>query len=206
MARIHGFSLPLTPTQKSFRPTYRASHHSGFIAFDTSYFSTFFLHGTERAVKRLLEMVVEYGSPATGKRYSKGGRSCESLLYRHGEFPRGMIGPALVLWKVLDDGERQVMVRIHPSITNEVWEELHICVRLVEGVCIEDARFEIGAIDVFGPMANEVLFAVLKTEAGEGEKVWSQLRGVNEPKCLPMGAVIDLNLRDPRIEYPLKPT
>jgi ribonuclease P/MRP protein subunit POP1 len=112
-----------------------------------------------------------------------------------------MIGPALLLWKVNEDGSRQAMIRIHPSITTQVWEQLHLCAKDVTDVTIEDARFEIGAIDIFGPMANEVLSAVLKVGDGACAKIWNQLRGIHGPKCLPMGAVIDLNLRDPRIEY-----
>ena len=33
-------------------------------------------------------------------------------------------------------------------------------------IAIEDARFEIGTIDLFGPLATEVLFAVLKVGKG----------------------------------------
>ena len=70
----------------------------------------------------------------------------------------------------------------------------------MEGVKIEDARFEIGAIDLFGPLATEVLFAVLKVGKGTCSKVWQQLRGLGEAISLPLGAVIDLDLCDPRIE------
>jgi len=198
-----GFSLPSTPTEKSFRPTYRASNHSGFIAFDTSYFSTLFISGTEIDLRKVLDMIIEPGSAASGKRYSSGKRSCETLLFRHDDFPRGMIGPALILWRVVDEGEmRQVMVRVHPSMVEEVWEELHVCAKMVgENIEIEDARFEIGAIDLFGPLASEVLFAVLKVGKGNCTKIWNQLRGLEDASTLPLGAVIDLNLCDPRIEY-----
>ena len=196
----YGFSLPITPTEKSFRPTYRASHHSGFIAFDTSYFSTLILHGTEDSLRKLLDMIIEPGSAASGKRYSSGKRSCETVLYHHNEFPRGMIGPAMILWRAAGDGV-QTMIRIHPSIVTEVWEELHVCAKTVEGITIEDARFEIGSIDLFGPLATEVLFAVLKVGKGTCTKVWNQLRGLVEAGNLPLGSVLDFDLCDPRIEY-----
>jgi len=195
-----GFSLPLTPTEKSFRPTYRASHHSGFIAFDTSYFATLFVQGTEDKVRQLLDMVTEPGSAAASKRYSSGKRSCETVLYRHGEFPRGMIGPALVLWQVVEGG-RQVMIRVHPACVEEVWKELHSCATEVGNVRIEDARFEIGAIDLFGPLSTEVLFAVLNVGKGVCSKVWEQLSGLRDPGSLPLGAVLNLDLRDPRTAY-----
>lgn len=201
MESRYGFSLPITPTAKSFRPTYRATHHSGFIAFDTSYFSTLFLHGTEPSLRNLLEMIIEPGSAASGKRYSSGKRSCETILYHYDKFPKGMIGPALILWRESQGGLGQVMIRVHPSIVTEVWDELHCCAKIVEGIRIEDARFEIGSIDLFGPLATEVLFAVLKVGKGTCTKVWDQLRGLSDAASLPLGVVLDLDLRDPRIEY-----
>jgi ribonuclease P/MRP protein subunit POP1 len=194
-----GFSLPITPTEKSFRPTYRASQHAGFIAFDTSYFATLFVHGTEDQIRKVLDMVIEPGSAASGKRYSSGKRTCEITLYRHDEFPRGMIGPAMVLWRPSAE-ETQVMVRVHPAIVQEVWDELHVCAKTVGDVNIEDARFEIGAIDLFGPMASEALFAVLKVGKGTCSKVWNQLRGLDNATSLPIGAALDLDLCDPRVE------
>jgi len=193
--------MPITPTDKSFRPTYRASHHAGLIAFDASYFATLFLHGTETAIRKLLAMVIEPGSPASAKRYSSGKRSCETLLYHRDAFPTGMIGPGLVLWRAQVEGAAQVMVRVHPAMAQEVWEELHECAGIVgEGVSIEDARFEIGAIDLFGPIATEALFAILKVGKGASSKIWNQLRGLSGPTNLPLGAVLDLDLCDPRIE------
>ena len=206
MEHRYGFSLPITPTEKSFRPTYRASHHAGFIAFDTSYLSTFFLHGAESSLSQLLNMIIEPDSAAAGKRYSSGKRSCEAILYHHDQFPRGMIGPALLLWDPKpESGEiRQLMVRVHPSIAEEVWDEIHICARKVQGdIKIEDARFEIGAIDLFGPTSTEALFAILKPGKGTSEKLWNELRGLTSPGNLPIGAVLDLDVCDPRIEYPL---
>ena len=93
------------------------------------------------------------------------------------------------------------MVRVHPAIVQEVWDELHECAKTVGEVRIEDARFEIGAIDLFGPMASEALFAVLKVGKGTCSKVWNQLRGLDNATSLPLGAVLDLDLCDPRVEY-----
>ena len=196
----YDFSLPITPTEKSFRPTYRASHHSGFIAFDTSYFSTLFIHGSEEGLRGLLDMIIEQGSPASGKRYSSGNRSCETILYRHNEFPKGMIGPALLLWRKREDDLRQLMIRVHPSMIKEAWTELHICARQIGDITIEDARFEIGSIDLFGPLGVEALYSILKVGKSSSYKIWNQLRGLNDSPSLPMGAVLDLDLCDPRIE------
>jgi len=197
----YGFSLPITPTEKSFRPAYRASHQSGFIAFDTSYFSTLILHGKEDALCRLLEIIVEPDSAVAGKRYSSGKRSCETILYQHDKFPQGMIGSALILWRGSQGSDRQVMIRVHPSIVWDLWEELHICAKKIGGVRMEDTRFEIGSIDLFGPTASEVLFAILKVGKNACSKVWHKLAGLGDPAALPLGAVLDLDLCDPRIEY-----
>jgi len=112
-----------------------------------------------------------------------------------------MIGPALLLWRPKID-ETQVMLRVHPAIVEEVWNELHVCAKTVGQIRIEDARFEIGAIDLFGPLSSEALFAILKVGKGICSKVWNQLRGLDKATSLPIGAVLDLDLCDPRVEYP----
>jgi len=147
-------------------------------------------------------MVIEPGSPASAKRYSLGKRSCETVLYHRDAFPAGMIGPALVLWRAQVEGTVQVMVRLHPAVAQEVWEEFHECAGIVgEGLKIEDARFEIGAIDLFGPLATEALFTILKPGKGASSTIWNRLRGLSDPTSLPLGSLLDLDLCDPRIEY-----
>jgi ribonuclease P/MRP protein subunit POP1 len=159
-----------------------------------------FLHGDETKIRALLDMIIGPDSPAAGKRYSSGKRSCETVLYKHGEFPQGMIGPALILWRV-GKGARQLMIRVHPAVVEQVWDEVHICAKSVGEINIEDARFEIGAIDLFGPLATEVLSAVFRVGKGVSAKVWQHLRGLDDASSLPIGAVLDLKISDPRIEY-----
>jgi hypothetical protein len=86
---------------------------------------------------------------------------------------------------------------------DQVWEELHFCSKQVGDVRIEDARFEIGAIDLFGPLSTEVLFSVLNVGKGVCSKIWEQLKGLGDPGSLPLGAVLNLDLTDPRTTYPL---
>jgi ribonuclease P/MRP protein subunit POP1 len=146
-------------------------------------------------------MIIENGSSANGKRYSSGNRSCETILYRHNEFPKGMIGPALLLWRKKEETQRQLMIRIHPAMVKEVWHELYFCAKEIGNIRVEDIRFEIGSIDLFGPLSVEALYSILKVGKGSSYKTWNHLRGVPDSSSLPMGAVLDLDLCDPRREY-----
>src|SRR5579859_2929007 len=50
-------------------------------------------------------------------------------------------------------------------------------------------------------MATEVLAAVLNVGKGKCSIAWHHLRGLGDANSLPMGAVLDLDLCDPRVEY-----
>lgn len=64
-------SIPLTPTDKCYRPTHRAVSLRGCVAWDTSYFGTIGLDGVEASLLRLLKDIGVEANVLTGKRESK---------------------------------------------------------------------------------------------------------------------------------------
>jgi ribonuclease P/MRP protein subunit POP1 len=54
-APLWRFAIPLTTTQRNYRPTHRASHESGAVAWDTSYMATLGLEGEQRSIEGLLK-------------------------------------------------------------------------------------------------------------------------------------------------------
>ncbi|KAG6906953.1 hypothetical protein DXG01_011213 [Tephrocybe rancida] len=113
MENMWGYRLAVKPTEKSYRPSHRASVH-GSIIHDASYHSLIELKGTEAVLKRILDMSCDPNGPSPGsKRYTTGSRASETYIYKPGSYPFGLISPATVIWKPLpptvdtSDGEEQ---------------------------------------------------------------------------------------------------
>ena len=85
------FSIPLTPTDKCYRPTHRAASFRGCLAWDTSYMGTIGLEGVEASLLGLLQGIGVEESMLHGKREAKwrrGTRGWEGWIRgRDGERP-----------------------------------------------------------------------------------------------------------------------
>ncbi|KAG6866289.1 hypothetical protein C0991_006385 [Blastosporella zonata] len=101
MENMWGYRLAVHPTEKSYRPSHRASVH-GSIIHDASYHSVIELKGTEAILKRILDMSCDPNGPSPGsKRYTAGSRVLETYIYTQGSYPFGLISPITVIWKAL---------------------------------------------------------------------------------------------------------
>ncbi|KAG6891353.1 hypothetical protein C0992_008468 [Termitomyces sp. T32_za158] len=101
MDNMWGYRLAVHPTEKSYRPSHRASVH-GSIIHDASYHSIIELKGTETVLKRVLDTSCDPNGPTAGsKRYSCGSRALETYIYKSGSYPFGLISPVTVIWKPL---------------------------------------------------------------------------------------------------------
>ncbi|KAJ7935581.1 NUC188 domain-containing protein [Mycena leptocephala] len=99
MENLWGYRLAITPTEKSFRPSHRASVH-GSILHDASYQSLIQLQGPEKLVRTILETCCDLQGPGPGaKRYLPGARTIDTHIYEPGQYPFGLIGPATVFWR-----------------------------------------------------------------------------------------------------------
>lgn len=65
------FAIPLTPTDKCYRPTHRAASLRGCVAWDTSYFGTIGIEGVEASLLGLLRGIGVEENILTGKREAK---------------------------------------------------------------------------------------------------------------------------------------
>lgn len=179
------FAIPLSPTNKIYRVTHRASTMRGAVAWDTSYMSTIELEGAEKSIEGLLKALgVGLGDDkegvwkSQGSKWRKGLRSLETWVYQREGWPTKCIGPATIIWNPVEihphdttepsstaskpKAKRQVLIRISPAGFLQLWEEV---VRLSKvqkpSVTVEDLRFEIGSIEITGPQATEALVGVL---------------------------------------------
>jgi len=185
------FALPLTPTEKSYRKTHRATTLRSAIAWDTSYMSTVALHGPEKGLVGLLK-AVGVGSAdedkaiwgLKGAKWRRGTRTWNGWLYKRETYPNQAICPANILWNPeisasisvsstedameIDDDvtkppKRSLLVRCHPSAFLELWEQVKQLAKVQKpSVVVEDLRYEVGSIEITGPNATEALLGTLR--------------------------------------------
>ncbi|KAI0059540.1 POP1-domain-containing protein [Artomyces pyxidatus] len=101
MENMWGYRLAVQPTEKSFRPSHRASVH-GSILHDASYYGLIELSGPEHVLKTLLESCCDLQGQGPGaKRFLTGVRACETSLYGVNSYPFEYIGPIQLIWQAL---------------------------------------------------------------------------------------------------------
>ncbi|KAI0755130.1 POP1-domain-containing protein [Daedaleopsis nitida] len=156
MENMWGYRLAKTPTEKSFRPSHRASVH-GSILHDASYFATIELKGPEDLLRMILDSCCDCQGPSPGamSRFVTGARAMETYIYDYNKYPYNLIGPATILWQASftegqssttqkgsgkgkgrekanpppNDAQKRtliVWVRVHPSVTEQAHEALRI--------------------------------------------------------------------------------
>lgn len=226
------FAIPLSPTEKSYRPTHRARGARGAVAWDMSYMSTVQLEGTEDGIEAVLKAVGVTGDESwgvKGKRWRAGTRSLHTWTFEkdHRERP---IAPVILLWCAqprredveMTDADkpqskskkprRKLWVRVHPSAFSQLWQDLlPVSKRQNPPVMVEDLRFEVGSIEVTGPGSTEALLSALRPvpesdgqslAAESPEATWTSLVGVSNPSSLPQNAVLSFDVSDPRLKFP----
>ncbi|KAI0670934.1 POP1-domain-containing protein [Trametes maxima] len=191
MENMWGYRLATTPTEKSFRPSHRASVH-GSILHDASYHATIELQGPEDILRSILDNCCDCQGPGPGtKRFLTGARALETYIYAYGSYPHNLIAPATILWRVssADAGKgkgketstsaitssgktRLVWIRVHPSVIVEAHQTLRLASSSVldaakdagriEQVEMADLREEFNVFEIMGPKASQVLQGALK--------------------------------------------
>lgn len=93
-------SIPLGPTEKSYRPSHRAAGAHGCIAWDTSYMSTVACRGTETALEsmlRALDFSPQSLSAALRKKWKSGTRFATGWIYERDNAKKA-IAPVTIVW------------------------------------------------------------------------------------------------------------
>ncbi|RMZ86245.1 hypothetical protein DV737_g110, partial [Chaetothyriales sp. CBS 132003] len=182
-------AIPLSPTEKTYRPSHRAAASRGCIAWDTSYLSTVACRGTEHAVLNMLGALSFDTMACKGSKFQKwltGCRFAEGWAHELDGEKRPLM-PMTVLWiprneparvegndseQVLDASQhkakknkldRRILVRVHPAAFHHFWIELIKAAKLQKPqVLVEDLRYEIGSMQISGPASTEALARVLR--------------------------------------------
>ena len=93
-------AVPISPTEKSYRPSHRASGGRGCIAWDMSYISTIGCQGVEASLDSMLKAIGFHGEGWSGskyKRWKKGSRSADGWVFER-DNEKQAVAPVVVLW------------------------------------------------------------------------------------------------------------
>lgn len=190
------YAIPLTPTDKCYRTTHRASSSRGCVVWDTSYMNTIGAEGVDASLVGLLRGLgveeVMLGGKA-GCKWRAGSRGWEGWIQERDGEQRKM-ARVTIIWDVAAVGRaegaeghsegkrktRKMFVRVHPSVFLQVWSEILRVAKIQRPpVMVEDLRFEIGSVEAMGPGATEALISALRPIAqdkppGDGSEVQSR--------------------------------
>ena len=96
-------AIPLSPTEKSYRPSHRASGGRGCLAWDMSYMCTISCKGLEASLDSMLKAINFHGEGRAGAKHKrwwrKGTRSADGWFYERDNNKR-LIAPVMVIWCV----------------------------------------------------------------------------------------------------------
>ncbi|OTB07372.1 hypothetical protein M426DRAFT_71756 [Hypoxylon sp. CI-4A] len=214
------FAIPLTPTQKVYRPTHHIQWEKGAMAWDMSYMSTIGLSGAQNSVQNVLKslgLIQDALWNDKAKRWRSGGMHWTGTLSKKSSDSVHVIGPATIIWNPENETNeadqrkqfRQLYIRIHPSAFLETFNEVLRLARMQNPrPYVEDLRFEIGSIDLIGPDSTEALLGVLKPYPSNSNSQephisrFQSLAGLKDAGALPMGSLLAFSVADPRLSYP----
>lgn len=193
------YAIPISPNEKTYRSTHRASTSRGAIIFDTSYTGSILLSGEVTEVSQIVQQLTKSKEPC-GVRARSGRKTVDCHIFDNDQ----ALCPAVVLWEAGLTDQASVLITIHPSTYVEVWQ-LVLELRKqddLKTVKVIDMRFQIGAIDVFGPLAINTVLSVLKvSEDNPVSEAWKSLHGLL-PSEVPKNIAIPLKVKDPRLIFP----
>lgn len=220
------FAVPLTPNEKVYRPTHRASIAKGAMVWDMSYMSTISLTGHAAGIERTLRTLgMSHDSlwDNRGQKWRDGRRKWSGVLSKQHGDERRQVGPATVFWNPeatstrlpedahnqMERDERQVYIRLHPSCFLEMFS---ILVKLIKRetpqLHVEDLRFEIGSIELTGPGATEALLGIIRPYHKNGKEghatVFKSMGTANAAARLTPDSILGFSAQDPRLSYPPK--
>ncbi|KAK9460612.1 ribonucleases P/MRP protein subunit POP1-domain-containing protein [Lipomyces oligophaga] len=187
-----GYSIPNHPNDKCFRPTHRQSNSGSGVVFDTSYFGTIIILGTKQSLIEIVRLLTQ--SNACHDVFVNGQRAYEGPIYNSEE--GHLIGECLVYFE-----QDKVIVRVHPAIYKLVWDTILTISRELQGssdpsLQVQDCRFAIGSIDIFGPKSLRTITSCLPVR--QMDSSWISACIAKDPKFVRPGTVFGLSFFDPR--------
>lgn len=206
---LWGFAIPLTPTEKSYRQTHRASTLRGCVAWDQSYMSSIQLTGYEQNLLQILRALSVPEAQLTGNsgtKWLRGLQSWSGWVHERENTQRPM-APITIIWSPQEFQDfpgnvRNLLFRLHPSAFRQFWQEILELTKLQRpAVAVQDLRFELGSIEIGGPGASEALVRILCPNSSDSQtrQHWPHLASVTNVAILPPNLVVGFSTADPRL-------
>ena len=114
-------AIPLSPTEKSYRPTHRSSSMRGCVAWDQSYMSTVGCLGTEHTLENMLSLLGYAPGLSSGlsKKWKVGTRDGQGWIHEvNGN--KQVITQATVIWMVKIIDEQKAVLYKEPTAEDDV--------------------------------------------------------------------------------------
>ncbi|KAG7194547.1 uncharacterized protein KQ657_004762 [Scheffersomyces spartinae] len=193
MLKIHGWQIPLLPTQKCFKSMNRAKKQDCVI-FDTSYLNHMVVRTrTSSSTSSIFNDFVVPLAKITQEEAVRSSGVYEGLVYyRRGNSPYMLTTLVLIYW----NGDTAI-VRTYPSAYEELFA--HVVAEYANCVEIDDCRYAIGSLELRGPKALELLTKNLSvSEESELLQLWNSM--AKFPDTYPTGSCLSIKMSDPRIK------
>ncbi|XP_072016978.1 ribonucleases P/MRP protein subunit POP1-like [Amphiura filiformis] len=172
MADLWGMRIPVQPSDKSARATYRAVAKHCLIQ-DISYHGVIEVKGPQDSV---LEALSHLTSQQTGltfgsKVYISGSHHGELTLYRKDKYPHSALCPVDFLWRALPSEEqekqesrveRQLWIWVHPACCDTVLTEITDVCRQDTGIRVHGLKDELVRFRLRGPLSHPILLDALQ--------------------------------------------
>uniref|UniRef100_A0A3Q3GGI7 POP1 homolog, ribonuclease P/MRP subunit n=1 Tax=Labrus bergylta TaxID=56723 RepID=A0A3Q3GGI7_9LABR len=137
MVKKWGYCLGHRPTNKCYRPCYRAMN-SHCLLQDHSYYCCIELQGEESTLLASLSRLTskEAGPTFAAAMTLSGQRQGSVVVYRAGQYPLQPLGPVTFLWRPQIQGStiRQLWIWAHPTIKKDLLPELQTVCECCEAV------------------------------------------------------------------------
>lgn len=188
MIKVHGWQIPLLPTQKCFKSMNRSKKNDS-VLFDTSYMNHMVVRTAESG-----SIFNDFIAPLTritenDVATTEGGVYEGLIYYKRGNSPYLLTTIVLIYWH-----ENEAIVRTYPS----AYEELFSFVSSeYPSFDLDDCRYAIGSLELRGPKSLELLMKALDVDAeSELYSLWNSI--TKFPDTYPGGTCLSLKMRDPR--------
>lgn len=205
-----GYSIAETPHEKSYRAMHRAATcKNDTFAWDSSYYGSILVFAPEvRSIKYLVDKLTAPCSNSSSSqsahcpKYNTGKRAWEGPIY---DIHEVFLGPGLIYYCPTDPENPpsfKILIRVHPAIFGNVIEVIDSVKQQGVHLQYHDARYALGSLDIVGNKAFPSLFGAIKPVDSALRNVWKTLSNLSNVSSIPDGAVLSLDVNDPRLAFP----
>ncbi|KAJ1976511.1 Ribonucleases P/MRP protein subunit pop1 [Dimargaris verticillata] len=182
----------------------------------------------------LVAMADPTAPAVTSAHFLHGHHQCTTVLYHPGQYPHGCIGPVTLLWcpvDILDSVQpnasmplaRKLWLIVHPGAFEELMSVLEQTVQSLAETnphlasapfCqVTDLTGQLNLFEFTGPHTVGLLEAIFTLASAPDEysertatvaQLWQGITALRSTASLPAGAVLGLNIQDPRLTFPHK--